>query len=446
MYAGLPPELGVAETQQALKRNGLRSRIFIQTDGQLKTGRDVISMALLGADEYAFGTVMLVVLGCALLRKCHFNSCPMGVATQNPELLKRYRGCSAFLVNYFNFLAEDVREYLADMGFRKLEDIIGRTDLISIDKERTNAKTASMDFSRLLAFNGDGPCHGELGELSTVGEVLDYEILDSAQRAIEKRTPITLSYQISNTDRAVGAMLSGHVARRFGEDGLPYGSVNILFRGSAGQSFGAFLMKGISFCLEGEANDYLGKGLSGGSIVVKPDRNANIDASRNTIAGNTILYGATSGELFMNGRAGERFAVRNSGAIAVVEGTGDHCCEYMTGGRVVVLGPTGRNFAAGMSGGLAYVWDPDHNFDYFCNMEMIELGLLEEKAREEELRLLIRRHHELTGSELAGKMLSDWDSYAKDFIQVTPIEYKRVLHEEELRRLDERIKNVQVDY
>ena len=446
MYAGLPPELGVAETQQALKRNGLRSRIFIQTDGQLKTGRDVISMALLGADEYAFGTVMLVVLGCALLRKCHFNSCPMGVATQNPELLKRYRGCSAFLVNYFNFLAEDVREYLADMGFRKLEDIIGRTDLISIDKERTNAKTASMDFSRLLAFNGDGPCHGELGELSQVGEVLDYEILDSAQRAIEKRTPITLSYQISNTDRAVGAMLSGHVARRFGEDGLPYGSVNILFRGSAGQSFGAFLMKGISFCLEGEANDYLGKGLSGGSIVVKPDRNANIDASRNTIAGNTILYGATSGELFMNGRAGERFAVRNSGAIAVVEGTGDHCCEYMTGGRVVVLGPTGRNFAAGMSGGLAYVWDPDHNFDYFCNMEMIELGLLEEKAREEELRLLIRRHHELTGSELAGKMLSDWESYAKDFIQVTPIEYKRVLHEEELRRLDERIKNVQVDY
>ena len=443
-YAGIPPEIGVAETRQTLARNGLRDKIAIQADGQLKTGRDVISMALLGADEFGFGTAQLIVLGCVLMRKCHANSCPMGVATQNPELLKRFRGSSEALVNYYMFLAQEVREYLADMGFRKFEDIVGRTDLISLDETKISAKTASLDFSRVLASGGEG--HGNTTSRNELGEVLDQKLIAMAQPALETLQSVSLQYPIANTDRSVGAMLSGHIAGRFGAAGLPDGTVKVTFRGSAGQSFGAFLMKGVDFTLEGEANDYLGKGLSGGRICVKPAASARFDASQNTIAGNTILYGATSGELFMAGRAGERFAVRNSGAVAVVEGAGDHCCEYMTGGRVVVLGPTGRNFAAGMSGGLAYVWDPDHNFDYYCNMSMIELGLIEEKARMKELKGLIERHFQLTGSALAGRMLQDWKTYAEDFIQVTPVEYKRVLHEEQLKMLNEKIGNVQRDY
>ena len=445
-YAGLPPEIGVAETQQTLIRNGLRGRITVQTDGQVKTGKDVVSMALLGADEFAFGTAQLIVLGCVLMRKCHSNSCPMGIATQNPELLKRFRGSSDALVNYYTFLAEEVREYLADMGFRRFDDIIGRTDLIEIDKAKAGAKASSLDFSRILGREAGGPLHAEAGHANVLGDVLDKRIIQDAAPALESLEPISLSYGIGNTDRAVGAMLSGCIAGRFGEEGLTDTCIDVSFRGSAGQSFGAFLAKGVSFNLEGEANDYLGKGLSGGRIVLRPDREARFDASRNTIAGNTLLYGATSGELFIAGRVGERFAVRNSGATAVVEGAGDHCCEYMTGGRVVVLGPAGRNFAAGMSGGLAYVWDPEHNFDYYCNMEMIELGLIEEKSRMEELRTLIARHHALTGSELAGRMLEHWSEYSEDFIQVTPIEYKRVLHEEQLLKLNERIDSVQRDY
>jgi len=420
--------------------------VTLQTDGQLKTGRDVVSMALLGADEFGFGTAQLIVLGCVLMRKCHANSCPMGIATRNPQLLKLYRGSSDALVNYYLFLAEEVREYLADMGFRKFEDIVGRTDLIVVDKAKSGSKAASLDFGSLLFQNGEGCLHADPGFRNTLGDVLDRHILAAARPALESGRSVSLHYGIANTDRTVGALLSGRIAERYGEEGLPDGTLNVTFHGSAGQSFGAFLMKGVSFRLEGETNDYLGKGLSGGRIVVRPDPDAHFDASANTIAGNTLLYGATSGSLFMAGRAGERFAVRNSGAIAVVEGVGDHCCEYMTGGRVVVLGPTGRNFAAGMSGGLAYVWDPDHNFDYYCNMEMIELGLIEEKARMEELKSLIAEHRRLTGSALAARMLEHWSEYAEDFIQVTPIEYKRVLHEEQLRKLNEKIDNVQMDY
>ncbi|MBO4916823.1 MAG: glutamate synthase large subunit [Bacteroidales bacterium] len=445
-YAGLPPEIGLSETRQTLVMNGLRDKVTLQTDGQLKTGRDVVSMALLGADEFGFGTAQLIVLGCVLMRKCHANSCPMGIATRNPQLLKLYRGSSDALVNYYLFLAEEVREYLADMGFRKFEDIVGRTDLIVVDKAKSGSKAASLDFGRLLFQNGEGCLHADPGFRNTLGDVLDRHILAAARPALESGRSVSLHYGIANTDRTVGALLSGRIAERYGEEGLPDGTVNVTFHGSAGQSFGAFLMKGVSFRLEGEANDYLGKGLSGGRIVVRPDPDAHFEASANTIAGNTLLYGATSGSLFMAGRAGERFAVRNSGATAVVEGVGDHCCEYMTGGRVVVLGPTGRNFAAGMSGGLAYVWDPDHNFDYYCNMEMIELGLIEEKARMEELKGLIAEHRRLTGSSLAARMLEHWSEYAEDFIQVTPIEYKRVLHEEQIRKLNEKIDNVQMEY
>ena len=445
-YAGISPEIGLSETRQTLIRNGLRDKVTLQTDGQLKTGRDVIAMALLGADEFGFGTAQLIVLGCVLMRKCHANSCPMGIATRNQKLLELYRGNSDALVNYYRFLAEEVREYLADMGFRKFEDIVGRTDLITIESRKAGTKAASLDFGRLLAQYEEGPLHADPGHKNTLGDVLDKHILSAARPALEEGRKVSLHYGIANTDRAVGAMLSGRIAERYGENGLPDGTLNVTFHGSAGQSFGAFLMKGVSFRLEGETNDYLGKGLSGGRIVVRPDPDAHFDASENTIAGNTLLYGATSGSLFMAGRAGERFAVRNSGAIAVVEGVGDHCCEYMTGGRVVVLGPTGRNFAAGMSGGLAYVWDPDHNFDYYCNMEMIELGLIEEKARMEELKSLIAEHRRLTGSALATRMLEHWSEYAEDFIQVTPIEYKRVLHEEQLRKLNEKIDNVQMDY
>ena len=445
-YAGLPPEIGLSETRQTLIQNGLRDKVTLQTDGQLKTGRDVIAMALLGADEFGFGTAQLIVLGCVLMRKCHANSCPMGIATRNPQLLKLYRGCSDALVNYYRFLAEEVREYLADMGFRKFEDIVGRTDLITVDHGKTGTKAAALDFDRLLAQDIEGPLHADPDHRNILGDVLDKHILAAAKPALEEGRNVSLHYGIANTDRTVGALLSGRIAELYGEEGLPDGTLNVTFHGSAGQSFGAFLMKGVNFRLEGEANDYLGKGLSGGRIIVRPDPDAHYDASANTIAGNTLLYGATSGSLFMAGRAGERFAVRNSGATAVVEGVGDHCCEYMTGGRVVVLGPTGRNFAAGMSGGLAYVWDPDHNFDYYCNMEMIELGLIEEKARMEELKSLIAEHRRLTGSVLAGRMLEHWSEYAEDFIQVTPIEYKRVLHEEQLRKLNEKIDNVQMDY
>ena len=446
-YAGISPEIGLSETQQTLVLNGLRGQVRLQTDGQLKTGRDIIAMALLGAEEFAFGTTVLIVLGCVMMRKCHSNTCPVGVATQNPELRKRFRGHYRYVVNYFEFLAREVREYLAEMGFRRLDDIVGRTDLIETVPAPENTKAAKLDFSRILSRAG-GNCalHRISDQIHEIRNVRDVSIIEAAADAIDKKKEISLEYAISNTDRAVGAMLSGTVASRYGEAGLPADTVEIKFKGSAGQSFGAFLAHGISFRLEGEANDYLGKGLSGGRISVRPPVRSDFDAEKNTIAGNTLLYGATGGEVYINGRVGERFAVRNSGAVAVVEGVGDHCCEYMTGGRVVVLGSTGRNFAAGMSGGLAYVWDRDGKFDYFCNMEMVELSLLEDSSSRKELHELIRQHYLYTGSQLARKMLDDWNRYVDEFIQVTPIEYKRVLAEEQMKKLQQKIAEVQRDY
>ena len=445
-FAGISPEIGISETQQTLMKNGLRGQVRLQVDGQLKTGRDIIMMAMLGAEEFGFGTSALIVLGCVMMRKCNLNTCPMGVATQNPELRKHFTGRYEYLVNFFTFLAQEVREYLADMGFTKLNDIVGHTELI-VPKKSNDPKTATLDFHRLLN-REDGHCtlYHTTSQKHELDDVLDQQIVRAAQKAIENQDEVNLDYAIKNTDRAVGTMLSGIIANKYGEEGLPDSTINVKFKGSAGQSFGAFLVKGISFKLEGETNDYFGKGLSGGRIAILPPTRSNFAAEDNIIAGNTGLYGATSGELYINGKVGERFGVRNSGAIAVLEGAGDHCCEYMTGGRVVVLGETGRNFAAGMSGGVAYVWDKNHNFDYFCNMDMVEINLVEDSNYRKELHELIRQHYLYTGSKLARTMLDDWNRYVEDFIQVVPIEYKRVLQEEQVRKLQQKIADMQRDY
>ena len=446
-YAGISPEIGLSETQQTLVLNGLRGQVRLQTDGQIKTGRDVISMALLGAEEFGFGTTVLIVLGCVMMRKCHANTCPVGVATQNPELREHFRGHYEYVVNYFRFLAQEVREYLAEMGFRHFNDIVGRTDLIALRERDAASKAATLDFGRLLhRVDNNAAIHHVTSQQHDIDTVLDQQIIKAAAPALDMQKEVSLEYAIANTDRSVGAMLSGTVVAKYGHKGLPDETINIKFKGSAGQSFGAFLPTGVNFKLEGEANDYLGKALSGGRIAVMPPVRSSYKAEDNTIAGNTLLYGATSGEVYINGKVGERFAVRNSGAIAVVEGVGDHCCEYMTGGRVVVLGETGRNFAAGMSGGVAYVWDKNHNFDYFCNMEMVELSLIENSTSRKELHELIRQHYLYTGSQLARTMLDDWNRYVDDFIQITPIEYKRVLAEEQMRKLQEKIAEVQRDY
>ncbi|MBQ8702619.1 MAG: glutamate synthase large subunit [Prevotella sp.] len=443
-FAGISPEIGLSETQQTLVKNGLRSQVRLQIDGQIKTGRDIVLMAMLGAEEFGFGTAALIVLGCVMMRKCNLNTCPMGVATQNPELRKNFLGRYEYLVNYFTFLAQEVREYLAEIGVKSLNNIVGHTEFIE-------TRDSVLDFNRLvnkeegvLRYTGD--IHKPNVPLGMQGTVLDEQMITAAEKAIERQEEVNLDYAIKNTDRAVGAMLSGVVAKKYGLAGLPDSTVNVKFKGSAGQSFGAFLEHGISFKLEGETNDYFAKGLSGGRIAILPPTRSNFAAEDNIIAGNTGLYGATSGELYINGKVGERFGVRNSGAIAVLEGAGDHCCEYMTGGRVVVLGETGRNFAAGMSGGVAYVWDKNHTFDYFCNMDMVEINLVEDSVSRKELHELIRQHYLYTGSKLARTMLDDWNRYVEDFIQVVPIEYKRVLQEEQMKKLREKIADMQREY
>lgn len=446
-FAGISPEIGISETQQTLVKNGLRGQVRLQVDGQLKTGRDVVLMALLGAEEFGFGTLALIVLGCVMMRKCNLNTCPLGVTTQNPELRKNFIGKYEYLVNYFTFLAREVREYLAEMGYTRLDDIVGHTELIVKKETEKGSKPSMLDFTRLLnRESGNCSLYHTTAQIHDLGNILDRQIIRSAQKAIEEKEEVNLDYAIKNTDRAVGTMLSGMIAGKYGYDGLPDSTINIKFKGSAGQSFGAFLVSGVSFKLEGETNDYFAKGLSGGRIAILPPVRSNFEAEDNIIAGNTGLYGATSGELYINGKVGERFAVRNSGAIAVIEGAGDHCCEYMTGGRVVVLGETGRNFAAGMSGGVAYVWDKNHNFDYFCNMDMVEINLVDESNYRKELHELIRQHYLYTGSKLARTMLDDWNHYVEDFVQVVPIEYKRVLQEEQVRKLQQKIADMQRDY
>ena len=446
-FAGISPEIGLSETQQTLVKNGLRGQVRLQVDGQLKSGRDIILMALLGAEEFAFGTSALIVLGCVMMRKCNLNTCPMGVATQDPALRAHFRGHYTYLVNFFTFLAQEVREYLAQMGYTSLKDIVGHTELITPKDTIAGSKESMLDFHRLLCKEqGETSLHHTKQQIHDLSNVLDQQIIRGAQNAIERQEEVSLDFAIKNTDRAAGTMLSGLIAEKYGEDGLPDKTINVKFKGSAGQSFGAFLVKGVDFKLEGETNDYFAKGLSGGRISILPPIRSNFSAEDNIIAGNTGLYGASSGELYINGKVGERFGVRNSGAISVIEGAGDHCCEYMTGGRIVVLGETGRNFAAVMSGGVAYVWDKNHNFDYFCNMDMVEINLVEESSYRKELHELIRQHYLYTGSKLARTMLDDWSKYVEDFIQVVPIEYKRVLQEEQVKKLQQKIADMQRDY
>jgi glutamate synthase (NADPH/NADH) large chain len=447
-HAGLPLELGLAETQQTLVMNNLRKRVKLQADGQLKTGRDVVMMAIMGAEEFGFSTAALIVMGCVMMRKCHLNTCPVGVATQNPELRKKFRGKADFLVNYFRFVASEVREILAETGFRRMDDIIGRFDLLERNHEVDHWKTKNLDLSGFTAT----PCGTENNpkfctdkQDHKTDNVLDREIIAEAGDAINAGRQVTIEKTIRNTDRTTGAMLSGTIASRYGAEGLPDGTIKCRFKGSAGQSFGAFLANGVELFLEGDSNDYLGKGLSGGRIIVVPPAGSKFESDKNIIIGNTVLYGATSGEAFISGIAGERFAVRNSGAIAVVEGAGNHCCEYMTGGRVVVLGSTGNNFAAGMSGGIAYVLNEAGNFDYYCNMGMVELSLVEDLHDINELKLFINKHLLYTGSLKAKKILEQFDSYLPMFIKVIPYDYKKVLQEQKLEEIRKKIADVELD-
>ncbi|MFC2138789.1 glutamate synthase-related protein, partial [Bacteroidota bacterium] len=448
-HAGLPMELGLAETQQTLVINNLREKVVLQTDGQMKTGWDIISAALLGAEEFGFATSALIVMGCVMMRKCHLNTCPVGIATQNKALRDKFMGKADYVENFFRFLAEEVREHLAELGFTKLDDIIGRTDLVTQRKITNNWKLNNIKLNDLLhrpheaEYNNSYCC---IPQLDKTTEVIDRKLIKEALPALSEKKKVKISHGIKNTDRTVGTMLSGEIAKRFGEEGLPEDTITTIFKGSAGQSFGAFLVNGVTFRLEGDANDYLGKGLSGGKIIVVPPKNSAFKPEENIIVGNTLLYGATKGEVYIQGIAGERFAVRNSGVTAVIEGTGDHCCEYMTGGRVVVLGKTGRNFAAGMSGGLAYVLDEDRNFDYFCNMGMVELSLVEDIHNMKELKDIIQKHYNNTSSFLAKKVLNNWEDYLSKFIQVTPFEYKKILEMEKIKALDEKIQQFEPDY
>lgn len=429
-HAGMPAEIGLAEIQQTLVLNNLRGKVRLQVDGQMKSPHDIVVAALLGAEEYGFGTAALVVLGCCMARVCHTNTCPRGVATQNPELRKKFVGRWEYLVNYFTFLARGVREILAEMGYRSIDEIVGRADLLQKRTVDPATKAAALDFGRLLHMPvapGEAPLRCVAEQDHRLDGIKDKALLRLIGDAVDSGQPISLGMPIVNTDRSVGTMLSGYITKNRGAAGLPADTVKLTFTGSAGQSFGAFLCPGVTLTLEGEANDYLGKGLSGGKIVVVPPRQATFEAERNTIAGNTLLYGATSGELFVNGRVGERFAVRNSGARAVVEGVGDHACEYMTGGRVAVLGKIGRNFAAGMSGGIAYIWNVKGNADHYINMDTVELTLVEPGVDSDELRALVEDHWSNTRSALARRMLDNWEAFAPQFLKVTPVEYKAYL-------------------
>ncbi|HKG81859.1 MAG TPA: glutamate synthase-related protein, partial [Beijerinckiaceae bacterium] len=457
-HAGSPWEIGLSETHQTLVLNRLRGRISVQVDGGIRTGRDVVIGALLGADEFGFATAPLIAAGCIMMRKCHLNTCPVGVATQDPVLRKRFQGQPEHVINFFFFVAEEVREYMARLGFRSFREMVGQMQMLDKRRVIDHWKARGLDFSRLF-HKPDAPdgvaIHCCERQDHKIFEILDRELIEEARPALEGERAVVLVKQISNVDRATGAMLSGEVAKRYGHAGLPDGSITVKLRGTAGQSFGAWLAAGVTLDLEGEANDYVGKGLSGGRIVVRPPANTGVVPERSIIVGNTVLYGAIAGECYFRGVAGERFAVRNSGAIAVVEGTGDHGCEYMTGGVVVVIGQTGRNFAAGMSGGIAYVLDEDGSFAKRCNLSMVDLepvseedelmerlhhhgGDMEFKGRidvlanmsghdAERLHKLIANHLLYTGSSRAKEILDNWSVVRHRFVKVMPVEYRRAL-------------------
>jgi glutamate synthase (NADPH) large chain len=432
-HAGLPWELGIAETHQTLVLNDLRSRVKLQTDGQLKTGRDVVIATLLGAEEYGFSTAPLITLGCIMMRKCHLNTCPVGIATQDPELRAKFHGKPEHLINYFFMVAEEARELMAQLGFRTINEMVGRSDLLEVDPTITHWKTKHIDLSSVLT-----PAtlpHPNVGTYCQIGQQhglefqLDNELIKECQPAIQDAQPVRLDIQVQNIDRALGTMLSHEISKKWGAKGLPEGTVHIHCRGSAGQSLGAWMVHGVTIEVEGDANDFVGKGLSGGRIIVYPPKNASYVPEENILIGNVTLYGATEGEAFFRGRAAERFCVRNSGAVTVVEGVGDHGLEYMTGGRAVILGPTGRNFAAGMSGGIAYVWDPNDELLGNCNLEMVGLETLEADADIAELKSLIEKHHKYTESAVAAKILENWDTELPRFRKVMPTDYKRALSE-----------------
>ncbi len=447
-HAGLPLELGLAETQQTLVMNNLRGRVTLQADGQLKSGKDIVIAALLGAEEFGFSTSALIVLGCVMMRKCHLNTCPVGITTQNPELRKRFMGKADNLVTFFRFLAEEVRELLAELGYKKMDDIIGRSDLLERNPEVDHWKIKNLDLNGLLTLPSESDINAmhccDVQDHKT-DHVLDIQLIDEAASAISDKRPVIIERSIHNTDRTIGAMLSGKIATLYGSEGLPEGTIRCRFKGSAGQSFGAFLSPGVELYLEGDSNDYLGKGLSGGRIIVIPPVGSVFEPDKNIIIGNTVLYGATRGEIFISGVAGERFGVRNSGANAVVEGVGNHCCEYMTGGRVVVLGTTGSNFAAGMSGGIAYVFNENGDFDYYCNMGMVELSLVEDYGDIHELTSLIERHYQFTQSRKAKMILDDPAKFLPMFIKVTPYDFKKVLQEQKLEEIRKKIADVEID-
>nr|WP_321450353.1 glutamate synthase large subunit [uncultured Carboxylicivirga sp.] len=445
-HAGLPVEIGLAETQQTLVMNNLRGRVKIQTDGQLKTGLDVVKMAMLGAEEYGFATSALVTLGCIMMRKCHLNTCPAGIATQDEALRKRFIGKYKYVVNFFNFIAQEVREVLAELGYKSLDEVIGRSDLLEQNKDVANWKSKGIDLSKLLYFPEEGkkyPLKNTTIQDHKIDDVLDRSLIKAAQPALLNQQKVWIAKDIHNVDRTAGAMLSGEVSKKYGEAGLPKNTINCTFKGSAGQSFGAFLARGVSFKLEGDANDYLGKGLSGGKIIVVPPHGSDFVPEENIIIGNTVLYGATDGFVYVRGVAGERFAVRNSGAYAVVEGVGDHCCEYMTGGRVAVLGKTGRNFAAGMSGGIAYVLDEDGNFDYYCNKGLVDLTPVEDNVDIKELQFMLNKHLLHTNSEKAQEILVNWTQYLPKFVKVIPFEYKKVLQEQKIKELEQKLRETE---
>jgi glutamate synthase (NADPH/NADH) large chain len=459
-HAGSPWEIGLAETHQTLVRERLRSRIVVQVDGGFRTGRDVVIGALLGADEFGFATAPLIAAGCIMMRKCHLNTCPVGVATQDPVLRKRFTGQPEHVINYFFFVAEEVREIMAALGYRSFNEMIGQTQMLDQSTLVAHWKAKGLDFSKLFVRQKELPgqkiYHAE-GQNHHLEAVLDRTLIEKAQSALDRGAPVKFEVEINNTNRSAGAMLAGKVAKIYGHAGLPHDTIQVGFKGTAGQAFGAWLTRGITFDLEGEGNDYVGKGLSGGRIIVRPPRNSGIVPEESIIVGNTVMYGAIEGECYFRGIAGERFAVRNSGAIAVVEGAGDHCCEYMTGGIVVVLGKTGRNFAAGMSGGVAYVLDEAGDFEKLCNMSMVQLEpvLSEEMINEnayhqsgdleahgrvdvfanllgsdvERLHILITRHAKLAGSKRAADILANWTTYIPKFRKVMPVEYRRALKE-----------------
>ncbi len=459
-HAGSPWEIGLAETHQTLVRERLRSRIVVQVDGGFRTGRDVVIGALLGADEFGFATAPLIAAGCIMMRKCHLNTCPVGVATQDPVLRKRFTGQPEHVINYFFFVAEEVREIMAALGYRSFNEMVGQTQMLDQTSLVAHWKAKGLDFSKLFVRQkeekGQKIYHSEK-QNHHLEAVLDRRLIEQARPALDRGAPVKIEMEINNTDRSAGAMLSGNVAKIYGHAGLPHDTIQVSFKGTSGQAFGAWLARGITFELEGEGNDYVGKGLSGGRIVIKPPRNSAIVPEESIIVGNTVMYGAIEGECYFRGIAGERFAVRNSGAVAVVEGAGDHCCEYMTGGIVVVLGRTGRNFAAGMSGGVAYVLDEAGDFDKLCNLAMVELEpvLAEELVNEsaygqmadleahgrvdvfknlldsdvERLHVLITRHAKATGSKRAAEILANWKDWLPKFRKVMPVEYRRALKE-----------------